>query len=264
MRCEAFLAWQPVPSRLAYHMYHRLPDSFFVAALYGTYAVEILFPCGIFLQPELAQAVGVLVIALQIGIHLSGNYGIFNLLTALLCLPLWDGERGYPFLHATGELATGLLAGPTTATLSQATIWLATALYAIAGLVYLPWDSFNTLTWLHGRRQRRDMLEALPGGAMAVAVLRALAPFRLWHAYGVFDAKAPEKSKQGFRVCAVVEASLNGKQWALWPYRYGLGDPAGAPKHFAPYQPRIDHQMFYEARRTHAPYSSIPARSEPY
>jgi len=250
---KAFLAWQPVPTRLAYHMFHSLPEWFFLAALYSTYLIEIVLPVGIFLTPETAQIVGWLVISLQVGIHLSGNYGIFNILTGLLCLPLWDDSRSWVMLDLSlAQDLTMLLIGggameaSAASVLCRACLWLVTVGYAFAGLVYLPWDSFNTLTWLHGRHQRRAFFEKLPGGAVAVVVLRYLAPFRIWHAYGVFDAKAPDKAKHGYRVCAVIEASINGKQWALWPYKYGLGNPDTPPRHFAPYQPRIDHQMFYE------------------
>ena len=69
---------------------HRLPLPLHQAALAGMFVVEVLLPFAVFVAgwPRLLAAAGF--IGLQLGIQLTGNFGYFNVLTAVLCVPLFD------------------------------------------------------------------------------------------------------------------------------------------------------------------------------
>ena len=54
--------------------------------------VEQLFPFLFFLPRRLRHASGIAQIFLQTTILISGNYGFFNVLTIVLCIPLFDDQ----------------------------------------------------------------------------------------------------------------------------------------------------------------------------
>jgi hypothetical protein len=56
------------------------------------YVIELFVPWLTFGPRRLRHAACVLLIGLQLGIELTGNYGFFNLLSIVLCLPLLDDE----------------------------------------------------------------------------------------------------------------------------------------------------------------------------
>lgn len=72
---------------------------------------------------------------------------------------------------------------------------------------------------------------------------RLLAPFHVVHSYGVFGVSIPKKEFTGL----VIEGTNTGTVWEQYKFKYFACDPNSVPKFFAPYQPRIDHQIFYEA-----------------
>ena len=75
--------------------YNYLPDPAFVAALYVMFVAEIIVPAFFFAASDHARAAAAATtVALQLGIAATGNYGTFNLLTSLLCLPLLTSGGG--------------------------------------------------------------------------------------------------------------------------------------------------------------------------
>ena len=54
--------------------------------------IELVVPFFIFLGPRLRHTAGILFIGFMVMITLSGNYTFFNLLTIVLCLPLFDNS----------------------------------------------------------------------------------------------------------------------------------------------------------------------------
>lgn len=44
----------------------------------------------------------------------------------------------------------------------------------------------------------------------------------------------------------VIEGSQDGSTWLKYEPKFFTAGPSSAPKFFAPYQPRIDHQLWYE------------------
>merc|ERR1712195_168552 len=82
------------------------------------------------------------------------------------------------------------------------------------------------------------------------AASRLLAPFRVVHSSGVFDvAGCADMTKEGWRVGSQLhfqDASDPQSSWRPWLYKYALCTPGRAPKHFAPHQPRFDHQIHYQ------------------
>jgi hypothetical protein len=78
----------------------------------------------------------------------------------------------------------------------------------------------------------------LPGEA---AVLRAAEPLRIVNSYGLFAVMTTERPE------IIVEGSNDGEAWLAYEFRYKPGDIRRAPPIVAPYQPRLDWQMWFAA-----------------
>jgi hypothetical protein len=81
---------QPIPSRLGWLLHVHSPLWVHTLLLAGMFFAEIIVPFLVFFTgwPRLLAAL--VLVGLQAGIQLHGNFGYFNVLTALLCIPLLD------------------------------------------------------------------------------------------------------------------------------------------------------------------------------
>jgi hypothetical protein len=78
----------------------------------------------------------------------------------------------------------------------------------------------------------------LPGES---AILRAVEPLRIVNSYGLFAVMTTERPE------IVVEGSNDGDTWMAYEFPYKPGDLRRAPPIVAPYQPRLDWQMWFAA-----------------
>jgi hypothetical protein len=69
----------------------------------------------------------------------------------------------------------------------------------------------------------------------------ALAPFRSINGYGLFAVMTTERPE------ITVEGSRDGVLWLPYGFKWKPGDPDRAPAYVAPYQPRLDWQMWFAA-----------------
>jgi hypothetical protein len=237
---KSFLISQPLSTPFGVYA-SRWPRVVFAIALALLFLVEVPIPFLVFGPAPLRIAAACAIAALMIGIQLSGNFGFFNLIVLVLCIPLLDVDASL-FDHS-------LLHHP-----------LAT-LFAIflfgAGIVCLPFNSWIAQAWPYW--PAFDRVAALRPVA---AFFRAVAPFRLVHAYGVFS---PE-SGPPLKWVPVVEGTLDGERWEVYHYRFMPSTPQ-SPSHFvAPRMPRFDHALIYDALgiSTNNFTASIFAMQNPY
>ena len=239
----------------------------------GMFVAEMLVPFA-YVVPALAPpgsaaraAAGAVTMGLMLGIQLGGNFGHFNLLTAVLALPLFAAAPPPP---SAAPLPLGL-----------AVLWW---IQAVLGALHLPLDSFTSSPAMSlvsilgalnatGARcrgsvappsiARRAALGALEAAVRAVTVIKS---FRLVNAYGVFN---PE-SRPPLRQTVVVEGSDDGgvtwreyrtdqAPWAPPAPDGSHADPSAArpaapphtqtaPSYFrwtAPWQPLLPYELFY-------------------
>jgi lipase maturation factor 1 len=78
----------------------------------------------------------------------------------------------------------------------------------------------------------------LPGQS---AILRAAEPLRIVNSYGLFAVMTTERPE------IIVEGSNDGLAWLAYEFPYKPGDIRRAPPIVAPYQPRLDWQMWFAA-----------------
>ena len=95
-----FVINQPMVSPLGWLAHHAVPDAAWTAMLGQMLVVEMLCPFLLFLPGLPRLLAGASIAGLMAGIWATGNYGYFNLLTAVLCLPALDTAAALSFSAA--------------------------------------------------------------------------------------------------------------------------------------------------------------------
>jgi hypothetical protein len=225
----SFHYWtQPLPGPLAWYA-AQLPSWLQWLCCMILFAIELGCPWLCF-GPRLARRFAAAGIALlMLAIALTGNYGFFNLLTLVLCIPLLDDEllaRVLPRRLAERAGSGGREAVPRTplGRLAGLGAWaLALAVLLQGSLRML--DNFG---WL-----------ALRGPAAWAA--GALAPFRSLNAYGLFRVMTTERRE------IEIQGSADGRAWQTYALPWKPDDPARRPAWQQPHMPRLDWQLWFAA-----------------
>ena len=158
-----------------------------------------------------------LLITLQVAIAITGNYCFFNLLTAVLCLPLLDDTVWKP--RAARE---------TSASQSRWSV----ALPALALILTFPLNLWLTLSAIKERAPLPRPLRAL---------YARLETFRIVNSYGLFRVMTKERPE------IVFEGSADGANWQPYEFQWKPGEVNRAPQWNAPHQPRLDWSMWFAA-----------------
>jgi predicted DCC family thiol-disulfide oxidoreductase YuxK len=216
---------QPIPTPLAWYASH-FPIWFSKVSTAAVLGIEIFVPL-LFVAPRRVRIVAcVLLVSLQALIALTGNYAFFNALTALLCLFLLDDA-------ALAWLVAKLHAKPPGNGLVGSGARRRTLI--LGAIVTLP-VSVLTLGASLG--------VAVPGAQWAGPLAAWVAPLRSVNRYGLFAAMTTTRPE------IVVEGSDDGVAWSEYEFRYKAGDLRRRPPWVAPYQPRLDWQMWFAALGT--------------
>jgi hypothetical protein len=199
---------QPLPTPVAWYL-HQLPGWFQKLSTAFTLFVELVVPFLIFATLKLRRIAAGLLAGLQMLILLSGNYTFFNLLAIALCVFLL-AERPAP-----GEPAQ--TRGHTAVTVALMVFVLTTSGLQLLEMFSLP----------------------VPGAARSY--LQFISPLRIVNTYGLFAVMTTTRPE------IVMEGSNDGTNWLAYEFRYKPGDVKHPPPWVAPYQPRLDWQMWFAA-----------------
>jgi hypothetical protein len=74
--------------------------------------------------------------------------------------------------------------------------------------------------------------------------MNSVAPVRIINAYGLFAVMTTSRPE------IIVEGSNDGQNWLAYEFKYKPGDVTRPPGWVAPYQPRLDWQMWFAALGT--------------
>ena len=187
-------------------------------------AIELLVPWLIFVPERLRRAryaACALLVLGQLAIALTGNYGFFNLLAIVLCVPLLDDavlERVLPLRLAATEPEPR---------------WQRHAIRGLAPVLAL----LSLLAFA------REIVQTLPNtrGGLDNPLLGAVEPLRSVNGYGLFRVMTTERAE------IVIEGSRDGVQWSEYGFRWKPGDVRRRPAFVAPHMPRLDWQMWFAA-----------------
>jgi len=228
---------QPIPSSMSWYA-HQLPGWFQKLSTLVTYAIEIALPFLIFAGRIGRRIVAVGTVFLMLMISWTGNYGFFNLLTIVLCVPLIDDAVFARWIRGKARIEPA----------RRHRVASAAAIVAVVLLL-----AISALTTV------QELVRTVPrgtegtAGAMARAadrwvvswgektVLRHTAPFRTINGYGLFRSMTIERPE------IVVEGSRDGVTWTAYAFKWKPGDPARPPRFVAPHMPRLDWQMWFAA-----------------
>ena len=207
---------QPLPSPLSWFFFH-LPLAFHEFTAFLVLAAELAIPC-VFFVGRFGRLFGCAVsLLLQFFILLTGNHAFYNWLTLVLSLALLDDS----LLH---RLLPGLRCDPRPVSPLQQ------RLSPIVG----------SLLFLLSLPLFLAVLGVRPPQPVA-KVLTAIRPFRSVNDYGAFAVMTTR------RLEIVIEGSRDGVNWVSYPFRWKPGDLRTMPAFVAPYQPRLDWQMWFAA-----------------
>ena len=235
---------QPLPTWLAATAHH-WPGGIQQTCVAGLFSIELALPFLIFAPRRLRLiACGGFAI-LQLWILLTGNYGIFNYLTLLLCLVLLDDaalsrliprrwQRSTSSTDSCGNLESinSPALAPSAKSLGRSASWIRATAATIILLVTL--EQLMGMLNPTGQRWLRPV----------EAIGDALAPLRSLNRYGLFAVMTTSRPE------IIVEGSNDGKTWRAYEFKFKPGAPNHRPAFVAPHQPRLDWQMWFAALGT--------------
>ena len=212
---------QPLPTWIGWYA-SQLPLWFQKFSCAAMFSIELGAPFLIFL-PRRIRLLGASAIAfLQILILLTGNYTFFNWLTLALCVLLLDDfvlKRFFP----------GRFTQP--ATHNTRSPWLLAITIPLA-IVYSSVSFLDIIVIFEVRSPSLYTVASLAGW---------LEPFRSINNYGLFAVMTTERHE------IIVQGSNDGINWSDYEFRYKPGDVTRRPLFIAPFQPRLDWQMWFAA-----------------
>ena len=208
---------QPIPNPLAWFI-HQLPHPLLKLSTILTFIIELLLPFAIlFPQPKARLTASLGFLSLMGLIAFTGNYAYFNLLTIALCLTLID-NRYYPSF------------------LSRKTIPLP--------WIPVPWRHLASTAALLQLSLAIPVLLSTLGLSTRSSVTpweNSLAPWHLTSGYGLFAVMTTRRPE------ITLEQSRDGQTWETIQFSYKAGPPDRIPPQIAPFQPRLDWQMWFAA-----------------
>jgi hypothetical protein len=183
------------------------PAWFHEASVGMVFLVELLAPFLFFAPKRIRHVAAWVTIGLQILILLTGNYTFFNWLAIALCLWLFIEPDPHEQPDRRRQAVNVILAG---------------GIGILSGLLCL-------------------QLFSIPLPPAGETVLRVAEPLRIVNPYGLFAMMTTSRPE------IVVEGSNDGVHWLDYEFRYKPGDVNRMPPMVAPYQPRLDWQMWFAA-----------------
>ncbi len=209
---------QPLPHSVAWFAHH-LPDRVLAAGVGFTWFAELFAPFLIFCGTLGRRIAGITIIALQLAIAATGNYGFFNLLTIVLAFSLFDDR-----LLARLPWRIPALAPPAWPLTGQA------ARLAVAG-------AFVCMITLVPLGRYIDVQPA----RWAAELQASTRQLGISSGYGLFANMTRTQPE------IVFEATLDGRDWEPYGFRYKQADPARPPAFAGPHMPRLDWQLWFAA-----------------
>ncbi|HTL54303.1 MAG TPA: lipase maturation factor family protein [Candidatus Limnocylindrales bacterium] len=218
---------QPLPTWIGWYA-HQLPLGFQKLSCAVMFGIELMAPFLIF-APRRLRLFGAAALALlQLCIMLTGNYTFFNWLTLALCLLLLDD---FVLAGVWPRRLSRFYAQSNRDNQVRRSHWRPVALVPLA-VIFIGISAIQIVS----------AFRPVPGWASPmVAVYRWLSPFRSINGYGLFRVMTTERPE------IILEGSQDGSDWKPYEFPYKAGDLKRRPAFVAPYQPRLDWQMWFAA-----------------
>jgi predicted DCC family thiol-disulfide oxidoreductase YuxK len=202
---------QPLPSPLAWFL-HQLPSSAQAISCLLMLGIELGLAFLVFGSRFWRRAALAGFVLLQLAIIASGNHAFFNGLTLVLCLALAD-DRLWPAALRPG-MGGPRAAAPFRGFAAAAAAFVVMVLGFSAEMQRFHWRG---IAWAQ--------------------------PFRCFNTYGAFAFMTKTRPE------IILEGSRDGTAWEAYELPHKPGDLRRRPDYVAPWQPRLDWQLWFEALR---------------
>jgi len=251
----------PLPTWIGWYVQH-FPHWFHGATAFLTLALELVLIWLAFLPRRFRIALFFVVTPWQIGIILTANYTFLNYLVLILAFLLlddrflmrffprqWKGplldlpltSAGPPHSPAIDQLL--VLAPPSSPSIDEAPassdasrdawqkirFWLAPLRVALTAVLFL-WISYASTA---------QMLWMIISAPLPTSPVALLDPFRIANRYGLFAVMTRGRYEIEF------QGSNDGQTWIAYPFRHKPQEPSKPPRIYAPYQPRLDWNLWF-------------------
>ncbi len=222
---------QPLPTVIGWYAHH-LPEWFQKLSVASMFTIELVVPFLMFAPRRIRGASAGVLVAFQLLIMATGNYTFFNLLTIALCLLLLD-DRHWKVLLPKRWIAW---LGP-----PEKIIPLPFYRKLIMGGLAI------VIALITGTQMAQFLPKASGPPAAVYPLMRAVYPYRIANRYGLFAHMTTT------RLEIILEGSDDGEDWKAYTFKYKPGPLDRAPRRVAPFQPRLDWQMWFAALRPNRP-----------
>jgi hypothetical protein len=209
---------QPLPTAVGWYA-HLLPGWFNRLCCLAMFIVEFGAPLLIGVpRPWARRSAAAAIAVLMALIGFTGNYGFFNLLTIVLCIPLLDDRllRRLPWLRT--DLGVHRSAARTTARGRAAGFGPALVIALSAAMFFAGTFGERPPRWLG-----------------------PIYPLSTFNNYGLFSVMTTERRE------IEIEGTRDGQNWIPYIFAYKPGPLERRPVWVAPHQPRLDWQMWFAA-----------------
>ncbi len=224
---------QPIPNPRSWAM-HWLPNWFQQASIIFMFFVELVVPFFIFFPRRLRTVSCVLLIALQVLIIATGNFGFFNLLTIVLCLLLLDDQV------LPRSLQARLRKAPPDSDLQNAFSPIGWVRVPVAALCLF----FGLLQIGHVVRvvdfaEYKSLDE--PKQPPWTPIYDAMQSIHAINYYGLFRVMTTSRPE------IIIEGSDDMHTWQPYVFNYKPGPLDRRPGWATPHMPRLDWQLWFAA-----------------
>jgi len=225
---------QPIPGPFSIR-FHQLPDSVLTFACALTFYLELLVPLALLIPSKsLRHMAAIQLIGLQVLFILSGNFAFFNILSIIIMIPLLSLTSSNDNYCCTQK--NYLIKG-----LSKILFLITFVILIVLSLINLSivWNTCK-LENLLPRSLSQKMNRLIEFNLHYHKFSR---PFLIANSYGLFARMTIQRPE------IQIQASLDGKVWKNYQFKYKLNSVNQRLRQVAPHQPRLDWQMWFAALR---------------
>jgi len=220
----------PIPTWLGWYA-HQMPIWAHKACALFTFFVELVVPFFMWGPRTLRVVAFFFMVAMQLSVVLTANYGFFNYLSLALCLFVLDDGH---LCWVARRMGWSIAPPPQQNGFPR---WQ-TAFHAAVALVLIP---VSVILFA-------PFYRPLAGLNQEIAPLTTvIGPFRSLNIYHLFASMTLVRNE------VVIEGSNDGTTWLPYEFRYKPGDVDRAPPFAAPHQPRVDFQLWFLLLRGRQP-----------
>lgn len=216
---------QPLPTPLAWYVY-QLPGWFHKLSTGLMLVVELMLPLLYFAPKRARIFVAIITVMFQSIVALTGNYTFFNFLVIILCLLLIDDKTFKMFIpNRIWIFIKQPSPGHSKSLLIQSLTILVLAVVIIV-------NTLQTIAIFYGRRTVPQPL---------MGIIRLLSPFYIVNRYGLFAVMTTQRGE------IIIQGSQDKTTWLDYKFKHKPQEVNKPPTIVAPYQPRLDWQMWFAA-----------------